>query len=140
MNDGFVADSSLGIAWVTQSQSTPATDSILRDVASGRTFVVPVLWPFEVANTLLSLLRRGRINPADCNLAQHTLVRLRPIVDDEGPAFAISKILQLAQDYILSVYDATYLELALRRNLPLASRDAALNKAAKRSGVKILLD
>ena len=62
-----------------------------------------------------------------------------PIVDDEGPRFALTEITDLAQKHGLSVYDAAYLELAIRKRLPLASRDAALNKAARLSGVKTLV-
>ena len=55
MNHDFVADSSVGIAWVVASQSSEATDRLLDDVESGRRLVVPVLWAFEAANTLLVL-------------------------------------------------------------------------------------
>src|ERR1700681_2915779 len=57
---------------------------------------------------------------------------LRPVVDDEGPHLAFGETLDLADKHALSVYDAAYLELALRKSLPLASRDRALNKAARR--------
>jgi hypothetical protein len=53
--DAFVADASVGIAWSVLSQATPATEHLLDRV---ETFLVPVLWPFEVANALLTLLRR----------------------------------------------------------------------------------
>ena len=61
------------------------------------------------------------------------------LIDDEGPKLAFGPISKLADTYDLSVYDAAYLELALRRGLPLASRDTALNKAAKAAGLKSLL-
>jgi predicted nucleic acid-binding protein len=139
MNDSFVADSSAGVAWAVPAQASEATDTLLRDVASGRSFVVPVLWMFEVANALILLQRRRRMNSSDCQLARHVIGRLRPIFDEEGPQLTLSKIWDLADENGLSVYDATYLELALRKGLPLASRDSALNKAARRSGVKALL-
>jgi predicted nucleic acid-binding protein len=72
--------------------------------------------------------------------ARHDLTELRPVVDDEGPHLAFGETLELADKHALSVYDAAYLELALRKSLPLASRDEALNKAAARAGVKTVLD
>jgi predicted nucleic acid-binding protein len=94
---------------------------------------------FEVANALLALLRRQRIQRDEYDQALLDLGDSRPQIDDEGPLRALDAVSKLAQKYDLSVYDAVYLELALRRNLPLASRDSALNKAAKRTGVRTLL-
>jgi predicted nucleic acid-binding protein len=95
---------------------------------------------FEVANSLLVLMRRRRISREEYTRARHDLADLRPTVDDEGPHRAFGEVLDLAYKHALSVYDAFYLELALRRGLLLASRDGALNRAARRSGVKTLLD
>ncbi|MCP5118346.1 MAG: type II toxin-antitoxin system VapC family toxin [bacterium] len=138
MTNGFVADSSIGVSWAVESQSSPTTDQLLNDVASGRSFVVPALWMFEVGNTLLVLKRRKRLTPAECAHARAALGLLQPTVDDETPWIALNQISDLAENHRLSVYDATYLELALRRRLPLATRDSALRKAATRSGVAVL--
>lgn len=94
---------------------------------------------FEVANTLLILTRRKRINSGQCSAARGHLGNLNFVIDDEGPRLALSKISEFAERHGLTIYDAVYLELALRRDLPLASRVNALNKAAKRAGVKTLL-
>lgn len=139
MSSAFVADSSVGVAWAVLSQSSAATERLLNDVGAGAPLVVPVLWMFEVANALLVLTRRKRIEPEEYTRARRALSRLTPTVDDEGPRGALGKIADLAEAHALSVYDAAYLELAIRRGLPLASRDAHLNKAAKRCGVKTLL-
>jgi predicted nucleic acid-binding protein len=135
----FVADSSAAIAWVVVSQSRPETDQLAEELKAGTIFVVPVLWAFEVANALLVLRRRRRIEKHEYQQGLHYLSDSRPVVDEEGPRLALTKISKLAAEYELSLYDAVYLELALRRRLPLASRDAALNKAAKASGVRTLL-
>ena len=121
------------------AQSSPAAERLLNDMESGRPFVVPCLWMFEVGNSLLVLKRRKRITPEQCGRARRALSLLRPVVDDEGPRLTLGRISDLAEEHALSVYDAAYLELALRRGLPLASRDAALNEAAGRCGVKSLL-
>ena len=139
MRDGFVADSSIGVAWAVLSQSSDETDDLLNDVASGTPFVVPVLWMFEVANALLVLTRRKRMEAGQCARARQAISRLNPIVDEEGPRVALGRISDLAEQHALSVYDAGYLELAVRKGLPLASRDADLNKAAKLCHVKTLL-
>jgi predicted nucleic acid-binding protein len=138
---GFIADSSvaIAIAWVVFSQSSGESDHLLEEVKRGTSFVVPVLWMFEVANALLALRRRQRIQRDEYNQALLDLRDSLPLVDDEGPVRALDAISKLAEKHDLSVYDAVYLELALRRALPLASRDAALNKAAKRAGVQTLL-
>lgn len=122
------------------SQSSDGTRSLLDEGAAGRPCVIPVVWMFEVANTLLVLLRRWRISADEYARARHDLTELRPVVDDEGPHLAFGETLELADKHALSVYDAAYLELALRKSLPLASRDEALNKAAARAGVKTVLD
>ena len=139
MSAGFIADSSVAIAWVVFSQSSPRTVQLLDQVKAGTSFVVPVLWMFEVANALLALRRRQRIQRDEYEQALIDLGDSRPLVDDESPLRALDAISKLAEKHALSVYDAVYLELALRRNLPLASRDAALNKAAKNAGVTTLL-
>jgi predicted nucleic acid-binding protein len=138
MSPGFVSDSSIGIAWVVLSQASPATDRLLDDVEGGTAFLVPVLWMFEVSNALLALYRRKRIQRDEYEQGLSNLAGSRPLVDDEGPRLAFGAISRLAEKHELSVYDAVYLELALRRGLPLASRDAALNKASKRVGVQTL--
>jgi len=132
VNPGFVADASVAVAWVVESQSTDATDRLFVEV-------VPVLWMFEVANALLMLMRRRRIDRQGYDQARLDLSNLRPLVDAEGPKLALDSICDLAEKHVLSVYDASYLELALRKTVPLASRDSALNKAAKRAGVRTLL-
>jgi predicted nucleic acid-binding protein len=139
VSPAFVADSSVGVAWAVLSQSSPAAERLLDEVASGRPFVVPALWPFEVANSLVVLMRRKRITAEQCARARRALSHLRPVVDDEGPRTALGRVSDVAEENGLSVYDAAYLELALRRGLPLASRDADLNRAAKLRGLATLL-
>jgi predicted nucleic acid-binding protein len=58
------------------------------------------------------------------------------VIDAEGPRFAWNDITSLAETFGLTIYDATYLELAIRRGLPLALRDTSLNDAARLRGVK----
>jgi predicted nucleic acid-binding protein len=139
MNGGFIADSSVGVAWAVHAQASGTSDELLDRVAAGAPLVVPTLWPFEVANSLLVLLRRKKLLAEDRARALGALARLPLVVDDEGPRLALGKISELAAAHGLSVYDAVYLELAVRRRLPLASRDAALRRAAAACRVRLLL-
>ena len=139
MSGTLVLDASVAIAWFVQSQGNEKTVALLDRVDEGWSVVVPALWLFEVANSLLILCRRKMIDEAQYQRCRSELDNLRPVVDDEGLQLALSGTSDLARKQDLSVYDAAYLELALRRKLPLATRDSALNKAAKRVGVRTLL-
>jgi predicted nucleic acid-binding protein len=139
VSEGFIADPSVGVAWAVHSQASDPTDQLLEKVATGTPLVVPTLWPFEIANSLLVLLRRKKLLAEERDRALDALARLPLVVDDEGCRLAFGKTSTLAAEHGLSVYDAAYLELALRRKLPLASRDVALCAAATKSRVKLLL-
>ena len=138
-NSGFVVDASVGVSWAVPSQSSSAAEALLEEVASGKPFVVPGLWMFEVANALLVLTRRKKIQPLQCVRARTALSLLHPEIDEHGPRVALRRIWELADEFSLSIYDAVYLELAQRKGLPLASRDAGLRVAAAKCGIPILL-
>ena len=135
----FIADASAGTAWLVSAQSDDKTDRLLSEVEDGARVHVPALWLFEIANTLLVLRRRGRLDDQGYNQSRLDLLGLHARVDEEDHRLTLGKVSQLAERHGLSIYDAVYLELALRLALPLASRDAALNKAAKAAGVRTLL-
>lgn len=99
---------------------------------------VPALWIWEVANVLALAARRGRIGGGDvaARLALMTALPIR--VDDEGVARAWRETALLAQAETLTVYDAAYLELALRLGADLATLDTELRRAAGRVGVRVL--
>ena len=132
-------DASVGVSWVVPSQSSSAAEGLLEEVASGKPFVVPGLWMFEIANALLVLTRGKKVLPQQCVRARAALSRLHPVIDDEGPRLALQRIWELADKFSLSIYDAVYLELARRKSLPLASRDTGLRAAAKKYGIPVLL-
>ncbi len=131
-------DASVGVSWAVPAQSGPAAGMLLEEVASGKSFVAPGLWMFEVANALLVLMRREKIPPQQCACARRALSRLHPVIDDEGPRLALHRMWE-ADDFALSIYDAVYLELAQRKALPLATRDAGLRKAAAKCRIPLLL-
>ena len=138
MTAPFVADSSVAIGWIHPGQATTLTGRLLQDAKAGTTVHVPALWHLEVANALLAAVRRKLIleNHRARGLALLRLLKLA--VDHEATELAFLRLSELASKYSLSVYDACYLELAIRKSLPLGSRDEALRAAAIKSGVELL--
>lgn len=134
----FVSDCSIAISWVVAAQATDATEELLQAAREGARVYVPALWPFEIANALLVLVRRKRLTGEQYRAALETLGRLVRTVDLEGTARAMDITPQLAAHEQLTVYDAAYLELSLRLKLPLATRDSSLAEAARRRKVKVL--
>ena len=132
---GFVLDCSVAIAWCFDDEATPALDA-LQDLAGEVGAIVPPLWHLEVTNVLLQGERRGRIPDGGAHQRLELLDAL-PIESDlsgEGSAWR-DAVLAVARSERLTAYDATYLELAERLTVPLATSDAALRKAAIRRNV-----
>ncbi len=99
---------------------------------------VPSLWRLEVANSLQTAVRHGRIsaNVRDASLAD--LASMRIVIDTDTDTYAWTTTLRLADRFGLTLYDAAYLELAQRRRLPLASLDRELRAAADGLGIALL--
>lgn len=138
MSRAFVADASVAIAWIHPGQATVATTKMLQSIGAGAVVHVPTLWFLEVANALLVLTRRGKLVELERRAALGWIQRLPVKIDHEMSALACGRLSDLAAEYALSVYDATYLELAQRLNLPLGCKDGALRSAARACGVKLI--
>ena len=130
----LVLDASLTLAWYFEDEASTAADSLLA-VVSHRGAVVPSLWRLEVANGFQSAIRRKRIDQRyrDESLADLRLLAIE--IDGESDAHVWSSTLPLADRFGLSVYDSCYLELAQRRDLPLATLDARLRSACAALGL-----
>jgi predicted nucleic acid-binding protein len=128
----FVVDASVSAAWLLPDEATDETEAALEATAT-RDIWVPALWPLEMANLLLRAQRRRRIGADKRRELASAAAGLRLRVDRE--AVAITRIDELAATHGLSAYDAAYLELALRRRLPLATRDDGLKAAMAEAGV-----
>lgn len=100
--------------------------------------IVPAHWPLELANMLLKVQRRGRLDTAGANALLAVVRNWHVAIDADGHARAWSETLLLAGRHGLTAYDAAYLELATRRDAVLASNDRALLRAARSLGVNIL--
>jgi predicted nucleic acid-binding protein len=127
---GFVLDASVAVAWCFDDESTPAAWALLDRLRSAPAHV-PALWELEVGNILLGAERRRRITQARAAEFLGILGELDIRVDPEMPGRAFRDVLPLAREQRLTTYDATYLELAMRLGLPLATKDMALIRAAK---------
>ena len=133
---GFVLDCSVAMTWCFGDETNPYSEAVLQDLADAGA-VVPSIWLLEMANVLLVAERRKRISKAQSRRFVELLQTLPIAVDDVSAARAWDGVLSLAREQQLSAYDATYLELAMREGLPLATADNALKRAAKRCGVVV---
>lgn len=133
----FVADASVAVGWVHPAQATPTTAAMLDAIAQGARLVVPALWPLEVADALTVLVQRRKLVAEERAMALVWLRGLRVEIDHEMAALALARLAELAEAERLSVYDAAYLELAMRGRLPLACLDGPLRAAALRTGVAL---
>ena len=137
MTAAFIADASVAVGWVHPDQATTQTAAMLQAIADGATLEVPALWPLEVANALTVLVRRRKLTEDDRQTGLGWLRGLRLRIDHEMASLAFTRLAELATTHQLSVYDAAYLELALRRTLVLGCKDGPLRQAAKQSGVSL---
>jgi predicted nucleic acid-binding protein len=135
----FVLDCSATLPWVFGDEASPAADALLDRLVQGERAWVPALWHLELGNVLLGAKRRGRIDQAGIEGFLSRLAVYDIAVDDQTMERAWQKTLDLALQHSLSTYDAAYLELALRRGLPLASLDRELIAAARACGVTLCL-
>ena len=133
----FVLDVSVSLAWCFHDEGTAQTWAVL-DRLRQESAVVPSLWHLETANVLTLAERRGRLSEVATAAFVNLVQRLPIAVDPETSERALREILILARGEELTSYDAAYLELALRRGLPLATKDRILERAACRMGVVLL--
>jgi len=133
----LVLDCSIALAWIYADETTEPVRQVFDAVSEGGAWV-PGLWRLEVANVLEMGVRRKRHDAAfrDSTLADLAQLPIQP--DTETDRQAWDATLRLAERHQLTLYDAAYLELALRRNLPLATLDDDLRRAAKAEKVKVL--
>ncbi len=133
---GFVVDNSVVVSWFFNDEMNAYTRAIRRKLDTEQAFV-PALWPLEFSNVLLAAERRKRLTEADVSQIL-TILQSTPIsVEQEPPERAWTEILSLARSQGLTTYDASYLDLAMRMGLPLATLDKALKKAARKVQVPL---
>jgi predicted nucleic acid-binding protein len=131
----LVLDCSMTMAWLFEDECTKKSEQLLTRLSQGETALVPALWTWEVSNVLLVAQRRKRITRAQAS-GFIEMLKVLPIgMDAKAVHQAREATYELALEQQLSAYDAAYLEIALRRQLPIASLDKQLNRAAKELGL-----
>jgi predicted nucleic acid-binding protein len=133
----FVVDASIALAWCFEDEATPLTESVLQQLGQGAA-TAPAIWPLEIANGLRSAERRGRIQEQELPRLTGLLSALPIEVEGTSLATALGDVRPLARSLLLSAYDASYLALAIRRGLPLATADEQLARAALAAGVVLV--
>lgn len=130
----IVIDASIAMAWSFPDERDPESLAAGRHILAEHA-IVPALWRWEVQNVLVNAERRGRVTSGTITEILQALQAMPITVDAPAPAPNFGAELQLARRFSLSVYDAAYLELAARRSLHLATKDAALRSAAAELGL-----
>lgn len=126
----FVIDNSVVMTWCFEDEANGYADDVL-DSMNSMTAVVPAIWPLEVGNVLLVAERKKRLTAGDSSRFLALLSDLPIVVEQETQERMLKEIFAMARNSNLSSYDASYLDLAVRKGLPLASLDKNLIKAAK---------
>jgi predicted nucleic acid-binding protein len=133
----FVLDSSVALSWVLPDEANPTLDHVcdrlIEDIA-----IVPPVWPLEIGNVLLVAIKLGRLTSRDVSQLITGLRALPVEIDAASTEHALEEIMSLGQKYDLTTYDASYLELAKRRRIPLATHDAQLRKACVAAKITVL--
>lgn len=137
MKATLIIDCSITMAWCFADEGTEYTSQI-QDRLVAEAALVPAHWFLEVTNVLAMAEKRKRISAADSTEFVKLLAALEIPMDHDTSARAFQQILPLCRDHALTSYDAAYLDLAPRRQLPLASLDEDLCRAATSLGVEVL--
>lgn len=133
----FVLDASVALAWCFPDESSHHAVSILHRFTD-ETAIVPSIWPLEVANALVVGVRRGRINEEQLSLVGQLLKELPIEIESTLVVRTFDGVVRMAVAHTLSVYDASYLELAQRLQCPMATADSKLAIAAKTCAIELI--
>ena len=133
----FVLDASVTLAWCFVDESSEMADRVLAQL-EGEEAIAPAIWPLEVANGLRTAERRGRLDLADLVQVRELLTALPVEVEGVPLDAALGEVSELARQLDLTAYDASYLALAARRGLPLATADDRLRRACAQAGVELV--
>ena len=135
---GFVLDANVAVAFFVRDRATSSCDALLERLLRGEAHVPPH-WPLEVANALLKSARRARLPDVASHVEMLTLESLaRRATIHPMAAEDLRSVLDLARTERLSSYDAAHLALTERLDLPLATLDGALRRAAAARGAHLL--
>jgi len=137
-----VLDASMALAWLfprADAGEAALADRALDELDSEE-FLVPPIWYAEVANAILRGERKGLVTPAQTTAFLAELDSAEIETEPDSPRLRQSVVLALARSHGLTAYDASYLELAMRRGAALATFDQKLAEAARAAGVRVFGD
>jgi predicted nucleic acid-binding protein len=132
----FVIDNSIVMSWCFEDEGNSYAEAVLESIEAGRAFV-PAIWPLEVGNVLLVAERKKRLSHASAVRFLDLLGGLPISVEQETPERMRNEILSLAREYDFSTYEPSYLDLAIRLDLPISTQDISLANAAGKCEVPI---
>lgn len=133
----FVLDASVALAWCFPDESSHYAVSILHRFKE-ETAIVPSIWPLEMANVLVVGMRRNRLNDEQFVLVRQLLQELPIEIDPTLIGRTFDEVVSIAMTHALSVYDASYLELARRLQCPMATADTKLATAAQTYTIELI--
>ena len=137
MMKSFILDCSIAMSWCFEDEASTKADALLI-LLKEQEALVPGIWLLEIANVLHVAEQKNRITAKHTQTFFHLLNNLPiQIIGNQNLLYSES-CLAIARQYHLSAYDAAYLELAMNRQIPLASFDKQLCLAAKKAGVFLL--
>ena len=132
----LVLDASTAMGWMVDTPPPRIALRAFRLLQSGTIGVIPELWYHEVSNALITAERRGRASAQLVSSHVSDIERLAAFL--EVSPTTPSGLIAAARQSGLTAYDAAYFELALRRNLPLATLDDTMRAAAQKAGIELL--
>jgi predicted nucleic acid-binding protein len=135
MIEQFVVDNSVIMSWCFKDETNNYADTVLERLTESAA-VVPSIWSLEIVNVLLLAERQKRLSESDSIRFLTLLSQLPIVVAYERPEM-MKELLALARSNYLSSYDASYLDLAMRKGFPIATLDKRLIEAARRIDVPI---
>jgi predicted nucleic acid-binding protein len=133
----FVLDASVTMAWCFEDEASDAAWGLL-DRLGEDTALVPGIWSAEVANVLLVAERRRRLTRPQSRAFVTRLLALPILVEEAAPQRVLGEVFAFGRETGLAAYDALYLDLAARHDLPLATLDRAMRSAARKNRIAIL--
>jgi predicted nucleic acid-binding protein len=138
VNPGFVLDNSVAMRWCFEETASSYSESVLQRLGAGEEAYVPALWYYEVVSVLTKAQRIGSLTASSVQTFLDDLRVFTITPDSLKVAVIFSDVRRLADTYGLTGYDAAYLELAMRKAVPLATLDDELRRAARSAKVEIL--
>jgi predicted nucleic acid-binding protein len=134
----FVIDNTVTMAWCFTEEATELTETLLSRLSSSTdSAIVPALWLYEVVNVTALAVRSGRVTEAKAHAFLESLADLPIEVENPTRIQMFVSVRALVAQYKLTAYDASYLELAIRHKLPIASADKAVMRAAHTAGIAL---